>query len=870
VIAMANFNKYTYKTQEAITQAQSLASQLDNPQIEPEHIIHVLLNDPSYRLVNDIIGKTGSSGHIMSAINTQVQNLPKVEGGDEPRISNDTRKSLDEAEIMAKALGDSFVSIDSLFSGIVKRSKTIRKIFSDAGITYNDIESAVQEFRSIHQVHDQDAETKFQALQQYTTDYTEMARKGKLDPIIGRTEEIRRVIHILSRRRKNNPILIGEAGTGKTAIAEGLAQRIAERDVPDSLLDKRVLELDMGALIAGAKYRGDFEERLKAVLNEIEASEGKIILFIDEAHTIIGAGRTDGAMDASNLLKPALARGTLRALAATTIDEYRKYFEKDAALERRFQPIMVNEPTVDETISILRGLKERYEVHHGVRILDDALIAAATLSNRYISDRFLPDKAIDLVDEASAKIAMELQSMPTEMDVLNRKIRQLEIEKQVVKRGKDAISQQKLKEIEEKLEKFRVEFNALRTVWDKEKNLIDSISNIKEKIESVKFDISIAERDANLEEVGKLQYGELPNLQKSMTDHQQLLKQAQQQGSLLREEVGEEDIAEIIESITGIPTSRILQEEVDKLMNMGSVLRKRVVGQDHAIKSLSETIRRARAGLLDENRPLGSFLFLGPTGVGKTELAKTLAKFLFDSEDLIIRLDMSEFMERHSVSKLIGAPPGYVGYDDGGQLTELVRRKPYSVILLDELEKAHPEVFNILLQVLEDGRLTDSKGRVVDFSNTVIIATSNIGSDGILEMTERNLSVDEINNRVKLEMRNYFKPEFLNRIDEVLIFNSLPQELMYDILEIQLNNLNRRILPKGYELEVTTELKQFLVSEGYDPVFGARPLRRTIQKYLENSLADFMLKNYKETNSEQKLVADIDKGEIIIESKKIN
>lgn len=863
---MANFNKYTYKTQEAITQAQSLASQMDNPQIEPEHIIQILLSDPSYRLVNDIISKTGSSSHIISTINTQVQNLPKVEGGDEPRLSNVTRKSLDEAEIIAKTLGDTFVSIDSLLLGIIKRSKTMRKTFSEGGISYSDIESAVQEFRSVHKVQDQDAENKFQALQQYTTDYTELARKGKLDPIIGRVEEIRRVIHVLSRRRKNNPILIGEAGTGKTAIAEGLAQRIAERDVPESLLDKRVLELDMGALIAGAKFRGDFEERLKAVLKEIEASEGRIILFIDEAHTIIGAGRTDGAMDASNLLKPALARGTLRAMAATTIDEYRKYFEKDPALERRFQPIMVNEPTVDETISILRGLKERYEVHHGVRILDEAIIAAATLSNRYISDRFLPDKAIDLVDEASAKIAMELQSMPTEMDELNRKIRQLEIEKQVIKRGQDAISQQKLKAIEEKLEKFRVEYNALKTVWDKEKILIDSISNIKEKIETVKFEISIAERDANLEEVGKLQYGELPNLQKSMEDHQQLLKQAQQHGSMLREEVNEEDIAEIIESITGIPASRILQEEVDKLMNMESILRQRVVGQEHAIKSLSETIRRARAGLLDENRPLGSFLFLGPTGVGKTELAKTLAKFLFDSEDLIIRLDMSEYMERHSVSKLIGAPPGYVGYDDGGQLTEQVRRKPYSVILLDELEKAHPDVFNILLQVLEDGRLSDSKGRVVDFSNTVIIATSNIGSDSILEMTEKKLSVDDINERVRLEMRNYFKPEFLNRIDEVLIFNSLPMELMYDILDIQLNKLNQRILPQGYDLEITTKLKQFLVTEGFDPVFGARPLRRAIQKHLENSLADFMLKNYKEKNIKQKLLADVDNGLVIIQS----
>jgi ATP-dependent Clp protease ATP-binding subunit ClpB len=698
------------------------------------------------------------------------------------------------------------------------------------------------DIRGVHKVSDQNAEQKYQALEQYTLNFTRLAKEGKLDPVIGRDEEIRRTIHVLSRRRKNNPVLIGEPGTGKTAIVEGLALRIAAEDVPTSLKGKEVLALDMGALIAGASYRGQFEERLKSVVDEIEASHGNIILFLDELHLIVGAGATgEGAMDAGNLLKPALARGTLHAIGATTFDEYRRYIEKDAALERRFQPVPVDEPTVAETISILRGLKERYEVHHGVRIQDEALIAAATLSDRYISDRFLPDKAIDLIDESAAKISMELQSMPAELDEIEREIRQLEIERSQVKRETDAVSQKRLQEIENKMEEKTEQLSILREKYDAEKEIIDKISALKEEQEELKIQMQLAERAADFERVGRIKYGQLPEIDEEMALLKSELVQKQQQGSLLREEVSEEDIAQTVGQITGIPVQRLLQEEKDKLLLMEHQLEKRVRGQHKAIDLLSNTVRRGRAGLSPEKRPIGSFLFLGPTGVGKTELAKSLAEFLFDSEDMLIRLDMSEFMERHSVSKLIGSPPGYVGYDDGGQLTEQVRRKPYSVILLDEIEKAHSDVWNMFLQILDDGRLTDSKGRVVNFQNTVIIMTSNIAGKEIQDMTLEGKPYEQVEDVVMEQLKNHVRPEFINRIDEIVIFNALDQSLMVDIVDIQLNDLARRLRSQNLEITVSDAVKEYLAEIGYDPSFGARPLRRAIQRYLENPLAEVLL-----------------------------
>lgn len=840
---MVNFRKFTVKSQELIADAQNLA--VNNPTIETTHVLKVMLSNDG--VVIPIIEKLGVNIALLQGkIDKDLQNLPKVTGSSsQVQISSVLNKALEAAEKQALQMKDEYVAVDHILLGIVIADKDFSSFLKQQGIKYEDVLRAISDIRGQVRITDQESENRFQALSKYTRDLTELASLGKLDPVIGRDDEIRRVIHVLSRRTKNNPVLIGDPGVGKTAIAEGLAQRITTGDVPDSLKNKRLLGLDMGALIAGTKYRGEFEDRLKAVLKEIESSDGQIILFIDELHTVVGAGAAEGAMDASNLLKPALARGELHAIGATTVDEYRKYIEKDKALERRFQPVPVSEPTVEDTISILRGLKERYEIHHGVRIKDEAIIAAATMSNRYIGDRFLPDKAIDLIDEAAAKLSMELQSSPVEVDDLERKIRQLEVERQVVKRESDPVSKKRLQAIEEELESLRTNLGKIKSQWDKEKGIINKINDLKEQIEQAKVDMQKAEREMNLELVGRIKYGTINDLQNELDSSKKQLEAVQKDQKLLQEEVSEEDVAEVVAKWTGIPVQRIKMEESEKLIHMEEYLKKRVRGQDQAIKIVSETIRRARAGLMDPHRPLGSFIFLGPTGVGKTELAKALAEFLFDSEQLMIRIDMSEYMEKHSVAKLIGAPPGYVGYDEGGQLTEAVRRKPYSVILLDEIEKAHPDVFNVLLQLLDDGRLTDSKGRHVDFSNTVIIGTSNIGSDKIFEITSKEkFKYSDIESAVMEDLKKYFRPEFLNRIDEILIFQALGLDLMLEIVEIQLQQLiNQLKTSNGIELEISHDVKTFLAGEGYDPSFGARPLRRAIQRYLKSPIADFLLKN---------------------------
>ncbi|OLS27564.1 MAG: Chaperone protein ClpB [Candidatus Heimdallarchaeota archaeon LC_3] len=859
---MVNLRKFTYKAQEVVTEAQSKSDSLGNAQIEPYHLLFALLNQED--IINPILLKNGVNNQsLKQEINDLIERQPRVSGGSSPEVSTSARKSLEEAEKQAHQMNDEYVAIDHLLLGIAKEGKESAIILKNHGATYQNLLRAIKDIRGASRVTDPEAENKYQALSKYTRNLTDLAYENKLDPVIGRDEEIRRVIHVLSRRTKNNPVLVGDPGTGKTAIAEGLAQRIARKDVPESLKNKQVLALDMGALIAGTKYRGEFEDRLKTVLKEIDKSDGNIILFIDELHTVVGAGAAEGAMDASNLLKPALARGELHCVGATTRDEYRKYIEKDAALERRFQPVPVDQPTVEETISILRGLKERYEVHHGVRIQDEAIIAAATLSNRYISDRFLPDKAIDLMDEAAAKLSMEIQSMPSEVDELIRKVRQLEVERNVIKRESDSSAKRRLEVIENELETLNAELAKTKLKWENEKRIIDKISVAKEEIEKIKLEIELAQRAVDLEKVGRLQYGSLPDLEKQLTDYKKELEKAQEQGSLLNEEVGEEDIAEVVAQWTGIPVKRIGKEESDKLIHMEEVLSSRVIGQDIAIKSLSETIRRARAGLNPQGRPLGSFLFLGPTGVGKTELTKALAEFLFDSEQMMIRIDMSEYMEKHSVAKLIGAPPGYVGYEEGGQLTEAVRRKPYSVILLDEIEKAHPDVFNMLLQILDDARLTDSKGRVVNFKNTVIIATSNIGSQLIFDLTSQKATYKEIENAVKGELRHHFRPEFINRIDDIVVFKSLTLDQMLDIVEIQLEIVQKQLQDQNIILKVSEDVKTFLAGQGYDPAYGARPLRRAIQKYLQNPIADYLLSH--QLTEQTILEAKLRNEEILIE-----
>ncbi|MCD6427829.1 MAG: ATP-dependent chaperone ClpB, partial [Caldisericaceae bacterium] len=807
-------------------------------------------------------------GSFVDSLYQIISRFPKTEGALSQNVYITSRLDslFRRAESEALRMQDEYVSTEHLFLASLEDPE-LNPVFRRFGIRKQDVLKAINEIRGGRKVTDKTPENKYKVLEKYGRDLTDLARKGKLDPVIGRDEEIRRTMQILTRRTKNNPILIGEAGVGKTAIVEGLAQRIVAGDVPETLKDKTIFQLDLGALVAGAKFRGEFEDRLKAVIEEIKKSEGKIILFIDEIHTVVGAGATEGSLDASNMLKPALARGELRTIGATTIDEYRKYIEKDAALQRRFQPVYVKEPSIEETIAILRGLKEKYEVHHGVKIKDSALVAAAKLSARYITDRFLPDKAIDLIDEAASLLRMQIDSMPVELDELKRKIRMLEMEKKALEREKnDPQTAERLRAIEKELADLKEKDAALTAKWKQEKAVINEIRQIKKQIDDLKTKAKLAERKGDLDEAARILYGEIPTLQKKLEEANKRLAELQKENPLLKEEVGEEEVAEIVSKWTGIPVSKMLESERDKLLHLEDELKKRVVGQDQAITAVANAIRRARAGLSDPNRPLGSFIFLGPTGVGKTELAKALAEFLFDTEKALIRIDMSEYMEKFSVSRLIGAPPGYVGYEQGGQLTEAVRRHPYSVVLLDEIEKAHPDVFNILLQVLDDGRLTDSKGRTVDFRNTIIIMTSNIGSRYITEINaipgtrEYTVQYERVVERVQEEMRHVFRPEFLNRIDEVIVFNPLGMEQLRKIVDILLGYTRRKLQERSITLVVNDDVKTFLANKGFDPIYGARPLRRTIQKYLENPLAEFILKNQPQQGS--KIEAYMEKGEV--------
>jgi len=855
-------NKLTYKAQEAVAEAQKTAEGYNHQQVDTVHLLLSLIKQKD-GIVPQILKKLGADiTNIEKELYRELERIPRISGPGKIGQIYITQKLNDvfsAAEKEAEQLRDEYVSTEHILIALTEIDSSVSRILKSAGISKDKILKVLVEIRGAQTVTDQNPEDKYQALTRYSRDLTELARKGKLDPVIGRDDEIRRVIQVLSRRTKNNPVLIGEPGVGKTAIAEGLAQRVVAGDVPEGLKKKRVVSLDMGALIAGSKYRGEFEDRLKAVIKEIEQSEGQIILFIDELHTLVGAGAAEGAIDASNMLKPALARGELRCVGATTIDEYRKHIEKDAALERRFQPITVTEPSVEDTISILRGLKERYEVHHGVRIKDSAIVAAAVLSNRYITDRFLPDKAIDLIDESASRLRIEIDSMPSELDEIERRVRQLEIERQAVKKEKDSVSLERLDKIEKELADLKESGATLRAQWQAEKGTIGKIRNLKEQIETTRIQSEQAERSGDLEKAAELRYGRLPGLQKQLEEENKRLAESQDAVKLLKEEVDEEDIAEIVSKWTGIPVTKMLEGEVQKLLRIEENLRRRVVGQDEAISAVANAVRRARAGIQDPNRPLGSFIFMGPTGVGKTELAKALAEFLFDNEQAMIRTDMSEFMEKHSVAKLIGAPPGYVGYEEGGHLTEAVRRKPYSVLLFDEIEKAHPDVFNILLQLLDDGRLTDSHGRTVDFKNTVVIMTSNIGSQFIQELGGRDEA--EMRKRITETMRAYFRPEFLNRVDDVIIFHTLDMEHLKRIVEIQLTRLLKLLEEKQIQLTLTDAAKSSLAVEGYDPVFGARPLKRVIQRSLQNPLAMKILDGT--IREGQSVVVDVKDGEII-------
>jgi len=860
-------NRFTQKSLEALQAAQQLAQSYGNAQVEQVHLLDALLSQEN-GLIGQLMGKLGLNvQQVRTACESAVNRLPKISGSNQqPYVTASLSQALTEAENQMKQMRDEYISVEHLFLGLLEKAdSTVRPLFASLDITKSKFLEALQAVRGSARVTSEDPESTYDALKKYGQDLVELARQNKLDPVIGRDTEIRNAIRILSRKSKNNPVLIGEPGVGKTAIAEGLAQRIVRGDVPDSLKNRTIFSLDMGALIAGAKFRGEFEERLKAVLNDIKASDGRIILFIDELHTIVGAGKTEGSMDAGNLLKPMLARGELHCIGATTLNEYRKYIEKDAALERRFQPVMVAEPTVEDTISILRGLKERYEVFHGVKISDQALIAAATLSNRYISDRFLPDKAIDLVDEACATIRTEMDSMPQELDDVRRRIMQHEIEEAALKKEDDALSRERLSVIQKELADMREQFNAMKARWENEKNSIGKVQKLREEIEHMGGEIAEAERNYDLNRAAELKYGKLPQLQKELAEQEKIAEEAKSDSTLLRDKVTEEEIARIVARWTGIPVSKLMEGEREKLLHLDDTLHERVIGQDEAVEKVCEAILRSRAGIQNPNRPIGSFLFLGPTGVGKTELAKALAQALFDDEKNMVRIDMSEYMEKHSVSRLIGAPPGYVGYDEGGQLTEAVRRRPYCVVLFDEVEKAHPDVFNVLLQVLDDGRITDSQGRTVDFKNTIIILTSNLGSSAILEGIDENGNITEAaRKQVEGMLKTQFRPEFLNRLDEIVFYKPLTRNEIDKIVDLQVADLNRRLSDKQLTMRLTPAARSYIVAQGYDPIYGARPLKRFMQRSVETLIARKLIAEDVQPRTD--LLVDYDGDKLVIDA----